>query len=1371
MSCIILSKTNKEESILYKDLMKIANNDELLASRYYDSFDTEHFIDDFGDYKTDFYNEHKIINQDRVDENGEPKLFKDNEYNRYYYLNNNYEKIYFPKNELNSILTYNSLVSLKKVLGAQYILNNFKLSDGFNNLDFNSKSSFLLTNFIKEKLEFKLKEYNEINTRASKIKAKRIELLLNNIHEIKDEIIDYFKTLKINYSENPNDIDNNISKEEDTREYSFNVASFERSSKENVNSDIKILLSLIPNYNSNSFDEIFNEPSFYSFNETYGSLLKLLANTTSLSNESLYDQMIQTLEKEKEFQPFIKNLLILLENTSDDIKNKFANAFNLAKNDMYTVEYAKEIDNFGKTKIYEQKIFSVTELNSKAGRIQNEWLNNFNSNFIENKKIKIEELNEVLSKIDSFYTEYNKNIINKDLTVDEFLFELNPIINILDDLGVVVTEKGLNYFLRSDIEDINNLEAIKLQTNYLLNKLKYFSKDILDKKINILEVDAIKHENIFKQLANSESIYLTEGSETSIFSVGKTKWTFSKPSYIKNKIEKLKKYPELIKKELESSVFNSNSKIMNYLSGTDLDYLEEDEKLNIIKDRLKHFDAGIFNNIQDSNSSDAVDNSEITTNDEINMFINGLLSFIKDEDPIIRSTTPADKSNQMLLKLPKEIFVRSNFNVNTRDISDSAMDVVYGYFLDEYARANKVASELILSKNEDSNVNLYVHYHLGSKNGLKSQLFPSLSPDFNKNGEVTFNPVLKDEEGNEIYLYDQTTGYPVLNGFTLEIEEAIKKHIKEKIISEIFETTKDLLETGILEGIKTNPTSNNSIDSSIFNYYKDLNTNSYNIKYQIAADVYINGIISQVEYAKLFTGDYAFYKNMIDFKKRVPATYTDGQYLNTNEEYFNASVVQSIEGTTPFISDFDELVKENVITQSVADYYTKNNNINIADAQAWITPERWKFIINGLGKWDNRYDVVYDKMLGKNKEPYTEKELKILMQPLKGVYFELNNGVPTFLKYSQAVLVPSLIKNTGLEKLYNKMVENPNYKDQIHEVITLDGVKAGALNPTKIHNNEDSTEIKDDFELNKQVLLNSGWKLQQDLPTKTVKMTDVGSQIQKNIFQGLSRNLDSIFIYKGEEKTGREMIEIINKIVGNLSEKGLIQLFNELNIDDNLKINNTELFFNALADQLASQDGNKNIIEALKLNINPIGTPQAYEKIMNIFASMALDRIVKIKTNGGSFIQMSDFGINKSEADKKGVIWTPWSKDKVNSYEILKDSDGNVIKSSNGKPLIKPAGLLISGSFIAKYVPDYKSKKPEELFGKLNSETGEYEGGLIDYKILNNVIGYRIPNQGLSSNDAFQIVGILPEEVGDTIIAYTGITTKTGSDFDKLMSK
>src|SRR5690606_2870892 len=54
---------------------------------------------------------------------------------------------------------------------------------------------------------------------------------------------------------------------------------------------------------------------------------------------------------------------------------------------------------------------------------------------------------------------------------------------------------------------------------------------------------------------------------------------------------------------------------------------------------------------------------------------------------------------------------------------------------------------------------------------------------------------------------------------------------------------------------------------------------------------------------------------------------------------------------------------------------------------------------------------------------------------------------------------------------------------------------------------------------------------------------------------------------------------------------------------------------------------------------------------------------------------------------------------------------------------------------------------------------------IIDKKLL-NLIGYRIPNQGMSSNDSLEIVGILPESYGDVIIPYMDITTKTGSDFD-----
>jgi len=417
---------------------------------------------------------------------------------------------------------------------------------------------------------------------------------------------------------------------------------------------------------------------------------------------------------------------------------------------------------------------------------------------------------------------------------------------------------------------------------------------LLANKITNIENGVLRYENIFKQLAEGEAIYINEGSESSIFAVGKTKWTFSKPSYVKNKIEKFKKYPQLIKNLLNSSKFNTNSKLLNYLAGTDLTTYDEtvESQLNaknkIIEARFKNFNVGIFNNLQEADDlQNSVDNNNMSTNDELNMFTNSILGFVKNINPIVRTVTPADKANQMFLELPKEIFVKTNYDSDTQEISDSSIDVLYDYFLDEYKRMHEVKSELL----SDDNTNLYTHYHLGRKNGLKSQLFPSLSVQFDNKGKVLNVPTLYDFENTSILLYDSVTGYPVLNGFSSKVEEAIKKHIKEQVIKNINSTTNDLLEVGSLQGVGKSATINNSIDSVIFDKYKEVNQHKlHNIKYQIAADTYINGLISQVEYSKVFAGDYAFYKDMIDYKKRIPATYTDGQYLNTHEEFFNTAV-------------------------------------------------------------------------------------------------------------------------------------------------------------------------------------------------------------------------------------------------------------------------------------------------------------------------------------------------------------------------------------------------------------------------------------------------------------------------------------------------
>ena len=99
--------------------------------------------------------------------------------------------------------------------------------------------------------------------------------------------------------------------------------------------------------------------------------------------------------------------------------------------------------------------------------------------------------------------------------------------------------------------------------------------------------------------------------------------------------------------------------------------------------------------------------------------------------------------------------------------------------------------------------------------------------------------------------------------------------------------------------------------------------------------------------------------------------------------------------------------------------------------------------------------------------------------------------------------------------------------------------------------------------------------------------------------------------------------------------------------------------------------------------------------------------------------------------------------------------------NEDGSRTVTPGSVFVPASFIAKHISNWTEYSDYELFVS-------YNGGhpIIDHRIQENIIGYRIPNQGLPSNDALTIAGILPEAAGDTIVAYVGITSKTGSDFD-----
>lgn len=109
---------------------------------------------------------------------------------------------------------------------------------------------------------------------------------------------------------------------------------------------------------------------------------------------------------------------------------------------------------------------------------------------------------------------------------------------------------------------------------------------------------------------------------------------------------------------------------------------------------------------------------------------------------------------------------------------------------------------------------------------------------------------------------------------------------------------------------------------------------------------------------------------------------------------------------------------------------------------------------------------------------------------------------------------------------------------------------------------------------------------------------------------------------------------------------------------------------------------------------------------------------------------------------------------------------------SDGKSITTEGHLKINKAKIMLPFASIKKKLNltyDELVQAIEESRPEWDKGRpgrIDRRIFENLISYRIPNQAISSNDAVEIVGVLPESYGDTAIVYHEITTKAGSDFD-----
>ena len=154
------------------------------------------------------------------------------------------------------------------------------------------------------------------------------------------------------------------------------------------------------------------------------------------------------------------------------------------------------------------------------------------------------------------------------------------------------------------------------------------------------------------------------------------------------------------------------------------------------------------------------------------------------------------------------------------------------------------------------------------------------------------------------------------------------------------------------------------------------------------------------------------------------------------------------------------------------------------------------------------------------------------------------------------------------------------------------------------------------------------------------------------------------------------------------------------------------------------------------------GTVSITHWVESDIISFIMKNSVEVNTPGGSFIQMSAFGLKKTNDNDATYLLNGGKK--LN----LKNDDGTMdcAVSINLFKDVFPADM------------QNKSFKKKEAWLLLH--------GLIGDQSNPAAIGYRIPAQGLSSISPLRVAAVIDSRAGDTIILPSEFTRLTGSDFD-----
>lgn len=1191
---------------------------------------------------------------------------------------------------------------------------------------------------------------------------------------------------------------------EDLERNNFLKSSYEVSGKTNASAAIKFMVAMTPQVrviNTDKPAELDNIekvasnltglPVLVDFAIIYNDLENMLAGITSVNIDNqpqdALELMLSAMKAQAKYKPEMLYLADKLDSASEELRTQFFGAFSKQKGSFVHHQVTGSIKEGRVT-----SLFSTSNFNTKSSVLFNSWATNFSREMgqVVNKErvYNPEKIAEFLIARDAFMPVLEKAMVeaeDNDVMIPKSV--INQFEGLLGKLGIKVSPHTIQYLVESSIKEGYDLPyaaeyAQKLNVLFYdfvraTNDLKTRSGSIYGKH-NHIQDNARFFKNIlaeadgyFRQVPGENSFIGPEGNQI---------YSFQHNDSTSKAVQRFKQGDLTHLQNVATSAYGKNSvwaaELLHGVNG---------------KNSRDAFELHMYGNLRSEETAGdrGAKASELKTSETYMDVVNKTL------DGFYIGLAEADKARQTYVKGPKFRRIGFQLSRNAEDdkvsykiLNKNGLTILKGYLADELSRM-RTATDVVYGTTKSEPVPekdwvLYYHYYpvapgkgtIGEKldkipgNAFNSYLFPSI--DLVKFGlQTTEGDLLIPNAAN----FDNNT----------ELDKYIITHFGNLVRTEM----NYALEQGLLQKDKTGNIINGLVSMEHVQKYT-----REGVVYmeELMGDYVLNSIIGNVEFTKLFNGDPAIYKvkgvgksawslldHFGDFKKRIPAIFASGQDFRVFKAkdgtpivrpHYMSATIENISTPSAFFgekNDAGEVVfneanlkmlsdKINISVDELKKLFKPYLDINQTDAQAWITLDAYKERMNGLGKWTPEHEDAFEKATA--NKALNPVELKLLAQPLKTVHAELvmtknKEMIMNYNKQSEAVLLP-FMKNLEIGKLLTAME-----RDGIDHVIVLDGKKAGAQGLVDVTDGNGNILDAKDIKMNPIALSYNNLFLQQDLPSKGVKDTLVGSQGTKNVLSVV--NLEATYFYS---KTGRQLIDLFHETIGRLSDNGLIDLDKSLGYkaeDDTYALDEQgRSKIHKIVQREFEGEISENHHNALNENISFDALP-IKNKIMNKLLALTTKKTVKLKQPGGAMIQLSDFGfIGTStvitDKVKDGIIWF---KDPTERLKPMHATEEGIKPAQILMPFTKLMDILATNKkFKASILEKYGTEDYSEL-------THKQLQSLISKDVLEG-LSYRIPNQGPSSNDAFEIVGILPATMGDTMVAFSDITMKTGSDFD-----